>query len=75
MTLGFWDLYAIYRVQSIGCLRALKLAWAYRNFTPDHSGSDALRKWQDEQRRAADAEYRKFLDAIDTSDSVAGHER
>ncbi len=59
--LGLFDLYAIYRMMGRGRVEAALLAWEYRNFVPDHSGSDRLNEIAREQKRVADDAYFRMM--------------
>lgn len=60
VALTFWDLYGLYRLSGVPRLRALKTAWTYRRFAPDHSQSEAygiLMRQLREKAEAAISEY------------------
>lgn len=76
MQLGFFDLYSIYRLQGWSIVESIRLAWQYRNFVPDHSGSRAMAEQQrrcreedervvnmspDERKQEYDAKYKHAL--------------
>lgn len=55
--LTFSDLYRIHRLKGGSIWRAVQWAWAYRNFTPDHSGSRALTEQMRDRQRKSEAAY------------------
>lgn len=59
--LSFGDLYWLYRDAGMTRLDALRVAWAYRNYQPDHGDSRQLLADLIKARAEAAELYAKFL--------------